>query len=370
MSIINRIKRTNYVAATFCAFLLLTGCSAQSVMNTDTANWQAYPLQTLSPQAKQMQGSISDYQRLVTSTYLTYPEWYIVYSSQEYADHLKNHMPSSFPYFSSISQYWWGDAAVNKITKHNYPADAGDHVMLGVIGTSYTLEYIFKGLYENSIGKITEVLSGNQPTEEDRYAQKVAEQYANYIPVEPWFDFSYSKSLGGLWTQTSLVGPHMIRKVERKLILSLEYSFKALYSGLIQTGSHLTYGSADDRVYALATNVPQHLQKNVKQIKIINAHESIVSLPSEQPFTETVTKMTRSGMQFKNIAGNNEILVTAVTPKQWRFNNKYGQLIFTVNILTQPTLHRIAIRVHSKSLLSTLRYLQDSNVKIEHVYAY
>ncbi len=107
-----------------------------------------------------------------------------------------------------------------------------------------------KGLYENSIGKTTELLSGNKPTEEDRYEQKVAEEYANYIPEYPWFDFSYTRALGGLWTQTSLVGPHMIRKVERKFILSLEYSIKAVYSSIIQAGSHLTYGTADPSVYA------------------------------------------------------------------------------------------------------------------------
>ena len=345
----------------------LAGCASQSTFDFNAAQWQPYPADDISPAAQQYEASMPNYRRLVTSTYLTYPEWYIVYSSQEYADDLKTKMPSHFPYFSSIAQYWWGYGAVNKITKNRYPADGGDHLMLSVIGASYSLEYVIKGLYENSIGKATEVLSGNQQTEEDRYAQKVAEEYANYIPEQPWYDFSYMKSLGGLWTQTSFVGPHMIRKVERKAILSVEYSVKAVYSSIIQAGSHLTYGTVDPNVYALANNVPNN--KHIKRVKTINGKE-IVSLPSEQGFTDAVTKLTNSGMQFNNIAGNNEILVTAVAPRTWKFNKNNGQLLFTVNILTQPNLHRIAIRVPVKSLMTTLRYLQHNKIRIEHVYAY
>lgn len=369
MNLINKIK----TVVLSVLVLAQAGCSPQAKMNLNDAQWQTFPPEMISSEVKQIQASMPSYNRLVTSTYLTYPEWYIVYSSQEYANYLKSQLPSGFPYFSSISQYWWGYGAVNHITKNRFPSDSGDHLMLSVIGISYSLEYVIKGLYENSIGKATELLSGNEPTAEDRYAQKVAEEYANYIPEYPWFDFSYTRALGGLWSQTSLVGPHMIRKVERKLILTLEYSVKAIYSSIIQAASHLTYGTADPSVYALANKVPNYIykqHKNIKHIKTIKAKEDILSLPSEQPFTDAVTKITNSGMQFNDIAGNNEILVTAVTPTSWIFNDKNGQLLFTINILTQPGLHRIAIRVPTKSLLTTLQYLQRSNVKIEHVYAY
>ncbi len=355
------------------SIFLQTGCAPQSIRNVDNAEWQVFPINKPSPQTKQIQAAIPGYNRLITSTYLTYPEWYIVYNSQEYADYLKSNRPSSFPYFSSISQYWWGYSTVNHITKNRFPSDMGDHLMLSVIGTSYSLEYIIKGLYENSIGKLTELLSGNEPTEEDIYGQKVAEEYAHYIPKEPWFDFSYIKALHGLWTKTSLVGPHMIRKTERKLIFSLEYSIKAVYASIIGIGSHLTYGTADSNVYALANNVPHNIYKkykNIKQVKSINATTDIISLPSEQPFTAAITKMINTGAQLNDIAGNGEILVTAVTPRNWVFKKKNAQLLFTINILTQPTLQRIAIRVPTKSLLTTLQYLQRNNAIIEHVYAY
>ncbi len=49
----------------------------------------------------------------------------------------------------------------------------------------------------------------------------------------------------------------MIRKMERKFILSTEYSFKMLYASLIAAGTHLTYGDESQYVYALVENAPE-----------------------------------------------------------------------------------------------------------------
>lgn len=122
-----------------------------------------------------------------------------------------------------------------------YPFNKGDHLMLGVIGTSFSVEYIIKGIYESTVGRTTEILSLNHMTEEDKYAQKVAEEYANFIPAQAWFDFPYEKKLINLWKETNLIGHHTVRKLERRVALTTEYSVKALYALLIRTGSHLTY---------------------------------------------------------------------------------------------------------------------------------
>lgn len=365
-----KIQILRIVILSMC--FLQTGCTPQAVMNAD-GDWRVLPKSEISKKIKEKQALIPGYQRLLTSTYLTYPEWYIVYNSQEYADYLKKQRPSAFPYFASISQYWWGYRAVNKVIRQDYPADAGDHLMLAVIGSSYSLEYVIKGVYENSIGRFTEWLSANEATAEDRYAQKIAADYAHFIQVDPWFDYRYGKALTGVWTKTGFVGSHMVRKIERKLFLSMEYSVKAAYAALVGIGSHLTYGSFDPHTYALVTNVPNGMfkkQQLVKRVKSLGAKSALISLPSEQPFTEAVATMINSGTVFKDIAGNNEILVTAITPKNWVFRNNNAQLLFTIGILTKPSLQRIAIRVPTGSLLLVLSYLKKNKAVIEHVYAY
>ena len=154
-------------------------------------------------QASTPDTSITGYSRPEESTYLTFPEWYIVYSAEEYAHFIKFNPPSRFPYFSSIGQYWCGYKQVSRaVKKSGLPSNFGDQLMLGVIGTSYSLEYEFKALYENTIGNVTEVLSFNQKTDEDVYAQKVAQEYADFLYEIPWYQFPFGSKLKGLWTHT------------------------------------------------------------------------------------------------------------------------------------------------------------------------
>jgi len=351
---------------------MLSGCSVQSSL-CQPLSWKTFSPEKNSPQIIQIQHNIADYYKSVESTYLTFPEWYIVYSSQEYANYLKDHRPSGFPYFSSIAQYWWSYNTANEFIKNRFPYNIGDHVMLVVIGSSLSAEYFIKGIYENSIGRTTEWLSGNQATAEDIYAQKTAQDYAEFIPIYPWYDFSFSKRLVGLWAGTPFFGPHMLRKLERKVILSVEYGFKSIYASLIALGTHMAYGTTSSDTYALITQIPENFFKeypNVKNIKSIGSSENIVAIPSEQPFTDEVKKMTTKPIRFKNIAGNNEILVTFVVPKYWNMNFNNSQLLFVMNILTDPQSKRMAVRLPVNSLVEFLQYLQQNNIQIEHIYDY
>src|SRR4051812_46428222 len=48
----------------------------------------------------------ADYSRTEASTFIQFPEWYIVYGAREYAGFLeRGGLPSEFPYFRSIAQF-------------------------------------------------------------------------------------------------------------------------------------------------------------------------------------------------------------------------------------------------------------------------
>src|SRR5687768_18048188 len=49
---------------------------------------------------------IAGYARAESFTYLTLPEWFIVYSADEYASFVATRPPSAFPYVGSARQYW------------------------------------------------------------------------------------------------------------------------------------------------------------------------------------------------------------------------------------------------------------------------
>ena len=326
---------------------------------------------------KSTEASLQDYQRPESHTFLTFPAWYIVFSSQEYAQYIKDHAPSGFPFFSSIQQYWFGYCTAYRVTRNQYQVNWGDHLKLIARGSSMSAGYAIKGAYENTLGWLSEWSSSNELVEEDHYAAKVAQEYADFIPYHPWYEFSYMHSLYGLWTETSFNGPHVFRKWERKIILSIEYSIKAADASLVEMAASSAYGAVHPGTYVLIKNVPDSVftttYKNnakVKMVKKINAQEYIAMIPHGQEFTDIVPELAKSGVQFEDAAGNSMILVTAVTPPGWSATLNEGTILFTMDILTQPDSERIAIQVPVDQLSALLQQLTNSGAEIEHVYDY
>jgi FAD/FMN-containing dehydrogenase len=317
--------------------------------------------------------NIKGYKRDEAQTYLTLPEWFLVYSPDEYAQFLKAKAPSAFPYFGSIAQFWgyYWDAYV--ATRDRYPFNWGYHVMVFVIGSSYTVENAIKGVYENTIGRATEALRGNGMTAEDVFAAKVAQEYVDFIRVDPWYEFAFASRLQKLWAGTALGGPDMIRKWERKLILSIEYVAKAQYATIIKLASKAAYGDADSEMLVLAADVLPSALKDQPKIKVVKQFEDgsmLLSLPRYEEFRDSAMHLAGKGVRFREIAGNGDILITSVVPAEWRYDLPAGKVLFEKPILTSPMEKRIAINVPVKSLDQVLPRLTAKKFLVEHIYDY
>src|SRR6266849_6943256 len=92
------------------SFLALTGAWALFILFLALECTLVQPPFSAKPKASKEQGNtateIGTNRRPEEDTYFTYPEWYIVYSYQERADFLERNLPSGFPHFGSIAQYW------------------------------------------------------------------------------------------------------------------------------------------------------------------------------------------------------------------------------------------------------------------------
>jgi hypothetical protein len=317
--------------------------------------------------------SIPGYSRTEDDTFLTYPEWYIVWSYQEKADYQQHHLPSGFPYFGAIQQYWGGYCYANEVVHGKYPFNMGDHLMLVVIGTSFSVEYFLKGFYENTIGRLSEWLTHHEPVEEDNYSYRVAKKYGDFVQVRPFYEFPFFQSFRGLWSNTSLWGPHALRKWERKAWLSLDYGIEAVYCGLIEIASHAVYGVEPDLTYVWMENTPRSaLDENphVRKVKDIAPEALIAAIPRYQEFTETASRLVSRGVRFQQIAGNEQVLVTVIAPRDWKPLTQVGELLFASPILTEPGLQRVALRSPVPSLHILSNYFADQGLKIEHIYDY
>lgn len=313
---------------------------------------------------------VEGYKRDEAQTYLTLPEWYLVYSPDEYARYISAHEPSGFPYFGSIGQFWGYYRDAYGATREKYPFNWGYHVMVFVIGASHTVENAIKGVYENLAGRLTEWFSSGR-TGEDEFAARVARDYVAFIRVDPWYEYSFAKELKRLWRETDLLGPNMIRKWERKLILSLEYAAKAQYAMLIKLATKTAYGDADDEMLVLARNLPAEPLKNEPSLRIVREFDdgsTLLSLPRYEEFREAVLRLAGKGARFSEIAGNKEILVTAIVPSDWK--STIAPVAFERPILTSPGSKRSALKVPVERLHEVIAQLRERNFVVEHIYDY
>jgi hypothetical protein len=313
--------------------------------------------------------------RPLEDSYFSYPEWDIVWSYEERAQYLPKNLPSGFPYFASIGQYWRSYCFICGLTQSRHQFNFGGHLSSFVLGGSFALEYSIRGAYEQTVGRISEWTSAHQLVEEDAYAARVAREYADFVYIRPFYEFHFAHALKQLWKETPLWGKHAIRKWERKFILSVDYGCEAIYAGILQAASHLTYGVESADTYTWIENAPETLFREfprVKKGKDVSAQSYVAIIPRYQEFTDLAVKVANRDAHFVQIAGNNEIMLTVAAPKSWNYDlpAKEASLLFTEGFLTQPDVRRIAFECPVRSLHSVLNHLAAQGIKTEHIYDY
>src|SRR5882762_561884 len=207
--------------------------------------------------------------RPVEDSYFSYPEWYIVWSYEERAQYLPKNLPSGFPYFASIGQYWRSYCFICGLTQSRHQFNFGDHLRSLVLGGSFAHEYSICGAYEQTIGRVREWTRSRELVEEDASAARVAREYADCVYVRPFYEFHFAHALKDLWKETPLWGKHPIRKWERKFILSVDYGLEALYAWVLEKASHLTYGVESADTYTWIENAPETLFQEFPRIKTV-----------------------------------------------------------------------------------------------------
>jgi len=288
-----------------------------------------------------------EHQRLPDQTFLTYPEWFLVFSPAEFATFVRGHPPSEFPFLGHIRQFWQGYDAVWNQTRGRYPFNGGYHLMIMVIGSSTTVEYAFRSVYETLFGRLAELTRTHGMTQEERLGARYAQDYVHFIRVYPWYEFDFTSRLRRLWFDTSLTGPDMIRKWERKWALTSEYSSKAIYGWLIKKATKAAY---EDPLPTTA----------------VVTDRGLTMLPRYEAFMPAAIKLAQSGAEFREIAGNRDvILVSVLVPAGTAATDR---LVLRQPIITRPGTERLLLSVPIASLSTSLRLYSHAPYSIEHVF--
>jgi hypothetical protein len=306
------------------------------------------------------------------NTFLTGPEWFLVFSPAEYADYLPRHAPSRFPFFGHIAQFWQGYAAVTRadtVSSPNYDY----HLMIMVIGLSTTVEYGLKGLYETTMGRFGETTAGvtdtAPDTAEDRLAARTATDYVAFIKVHPWYEFDFATPLKAVWTATGWWGPHPFRKWERKYMLTSEYFAKAVYGWALGKATRASYAHPIERSYTVIDSLPHTLPPDAELARRDAAVVALL-LPRYQAFTAAAETLAQDGVNFREIAGNAGPIMLSVVTGNAFLPADGCNLLYRQPILTRPGLNRFVLTCPVTGLGTALRAFARDGVPVEHIYDY
>ena len=121
-----------------------------------------------------------------------------------------------------------------------------------------------------------------------------------------------------------------------------------------------------------------HHQANHLAIEVLVSHNhSVRRKVRQQPFSgqrrdclchKAVVLCYR--ITVNELAGNDEILLTAIAPRELVLHPAAGGIVLSAEILTNPATKRIAVRVPVRTLHVILTDLPARGASVEHLYDY
>jgi FAD/FMN-containing dehydrogenase len=337
----------------------------------------------LPAEARIVLDTMRGYTREESDEYITHPEWDLVYGSEAYARWLASvRRPSGFPYVGSVGTFWRSYYGAWRAGRTRYSFGAGRHVMLGVIGVSTAIEYGLKGLYENSIGRLSELDMPAGGTAEDRYAAGIAADYSRLISQRGWYEFDFAGALENLWTDVPLFGPGPLRKWERRLALSAEYSIKTVYAALIGFGTKSAYSADELTRYVVVAGWSDSLRTSgissttalaeLKPVVGLDRGYTLLAVRRYNPFRDALLALADRAdkIRLAELSGSEVVTFSGTAPAGWLAPPRTVVVVAYVDP-ADPPRRRILLRVAARDLLDVLRRLRlERKFVVEHIYDY
>jgi FAD/FMN-containing dehydrogenase len=327
----------------------------------------------LSGTVEKKRQDIKGYYRDEAQTFLTVPEWYLVFNPKEYADYLDaGNNPSGFPFLASIDEYWKLYDRSMRLVSAAYPENKEYNTMLQVIGVSITMEYTAKMLYENTIGRIFSWMSNGVDSDEEKMIQKAQRAYSDFIYDTAWYEFEFMPWVKKVWTVSNTSESNWFRKMERTLFFTFEFSFKAAYSKLIGWGAKAGYEEPVTNIYLLISKSDS--LESSSELKIIEEDNSreIVSITRWGVFTNTILNIAaaNASIDIIEIGGNDEIVVSILAARDQTDIFPDAELLYSSRVVTTPDRKRNVYLMSVSKLLPFVAEAKRSGVEVEHIFDY
>ncbi|QIE46393.1 hypothetical protein G5B38_13155 [Pseudohalocynthiibacter aestuariivivens] len=302
-----------------------------------------------------------DHHRPEARTLLTYPEWHIVHAYDDYAEVIGQNDPHAYGFLNAIGGFWSSLCAVSQQSAQHGGFAWETKQMVYTIGVSFTAELLAKAAYEETIGRLFAILRGETRAPLDDISADQAAAYARFLQQVPWYKWDFRSDAQALGTASS----GSLRDVERRIALGIEYRTKAAYAGLIEQAVGQV-GADNIRLRMLLVGLSSETLGALPDVQVIETRPegTIIETPRYRVLTELLQDMALAGADFVEIAGNDDILLTATSANPAApgalhsfARQGYGD-------------HRHLILLKVRDLATRLRTMQGSDLRLEHIHDY
>ena len=303
----------------------------------------------------------SDHHRAETRTLMTYPEWHIVHAYDDYARVIATDDPHDFGYLRAIGGFWSSLCSLSVASSAHGQVDSATKQMVYVIGVSFTAELLLKAAYEETLGRLFATLRGNERAPLDDLSAQQAADYARFLQQVPWYKWDFAADAAALDQRNS----GSVRDRERALALGLEYSAKAAYAEVIAAAVAQT-GADELRLRMVVTGADAGYFAKTDGVTVIAERDEGIEVetPRYRELTHLMQQFALDGVSFVEIAGNDDILFTAISPQPTAPDAIFSR----ARQGADDYRHLIVLKV--AELADRLRAMQDGPLRLEHIHDY
>jgi len=251
-----------------------------------------------------------EHRRPESRTLLTYPEWHIVHAYDDYAEVIRAGDPHDFRTLTSIGGFWSSLCALSQTAAAHGGIGWETRQMVYVVGVSFTVELLLKAAYEETLGRAATWVKGPAHAPLDALSARQAADYATFLQQVPWYRWDFAADAAAL----DAAATPAFRDSERALALGLEYGAKAAYAKIIAAA---VAGVGPDALTmrSIVTGLPPEALAGVDGVTVVAERPQGVEIetPRYRAFTDIARVLAGRGAAFVEIAGNDDIMLTAIT---------------------------------------------------------
>lgn len=241
-------------------------------------------------------------------TFTTFPEWQIVHAYDDYAQVIAIDDPHDYGFVRAIRDFWGSLCPMAQLAGQHGGFTTESKATIYTIGLSFTAEMALKAAYEETLGRLATRVRGTERAPLDDLSARQARDYATFLRQTPWYRWNFMRDAAAL----DAAATGTFRDWERRAALGLEYRAKAVYARAIGTAVAAT-GQDELTMRSLVTGLAAEALRGIEGVSVIAERPEGVEIetPRYAAFTQLAMQVMAAGGTFAEIAGNDDILLTA-----------------------------------------------------------